>query len=249
MPKTSSTAHSPAHSPAQSATRRSGRGLKRRVDSSAAWTQAPRGLKRRVATSASITCPLDHLPVRHPRDLPDATSLTGPARSTIPATSSRRHNSATTGKAHRQGAPARRPAASRHRAVPRRSGPDASRAARGGRRAAGGASAQSATTTHQQHNHPPATQPPTQPPTPPTRPYPTPCAEDRASARESGLHVRPANFLTQDTPTDAARARRRPVTGGAFRSPLLSRTSQLTASARWARGRCWRPDTRSAVKH
>ncbi len=30
---------------------------------------------------------------------------------------------------------------------------------------------------------------------------------------------------------------------------LLSRTSQLTASARWACGRCWRLDARSAVKH
>jgi hypothetical protein len=34
---------------------------------------------------------------------------------------------------------------------------------------------------------------------------------------------------------------RRSATGQAFRSPVLSRTSQLTASARWAWGRCWRP--------
>src|SRR6266567_581462 len=65
MPKTSSTAHSRA----QSATRNSGRGL-----------------ERRLATSASITCPW----------VTRATSLTGHARSTIPARSSRRQNSPTT---------------------------------------------------------------------------------------------------------------------------------------------------------
>jgi hypothetical protein len=69
MPKTSSTAHSLA----QSSTRSSGRGL-----------------KRRLAISASITCPW----------VTRATSWRiGQVRSTIPATSSRRQNSATTGSA------------------------------------------------------------------------------------------------------------------------------------------------------
>ncbi len=61
---------STAHSPAQSWTRNSGRGL-----------------VSRLATSASITCPW----------VTRATSRTGHARSTIPATSSRRQNSPTTG--------------------------------------------------------------------------------------------------------------------------------------------------------
>ncbi len=70
IPKTSSTAHSRA----QSSTRSSGRGL-----------------ERRLATSASITCPW----------VTCAPSLTGHARSTIPSRSSRRQNSATTGSAPR----------------------------------------------------------------------------------------------------------------------------------------------------
>jgi hypothetical protein len=61
-----------AHSLAQSTTLSSGRGL-----------------VRRFATSASITCPC----------VSRATSRTGQARSTIPATSSRRANSAPTGSA------------------------------------------------------------------------------------------------------------------------------------------------------
>jgi hypothetical protein len=68
IPKTSSTAHWRAQS----------------------WTRSSgRGLVRRLATSASITCPW----------VTRATSRTGQARSTIPARSSRRQNSATTGSA------------------------------------------------------------------------------------------------------------------------------------------------------